>query len=50
MSPFSLVLDIRAQLGECPLWSVDEQVLYFVDIKGRVRVDVLAKPLFDLNA
>ncbi len=26
------VLDIKAHLGECPVWSVREQVLYFVDI------------------
>ncbi|WP_034948151.1 SMP-30/gluconolactonase/LRE family protein [Erwinia oleae] len=26
------VLAAQAELGECPLWSVDEQVLYFVDI------------------
>ena len=26
------VLAIKATLGECPLWSVKEQVLYFVDI------------------
>jgi len=26
------VLDARASLGECPVWSVDEQVLYWVDI------------------
>ena len=30
---FDLVLDARTALGECPLWSVAEQVLYFVDIK-----------------
>lgn len=30
---FSLALDIQTALGECPLWSVAEQVLYFVDIK-----------------
>ncbi|NEJ02577.1 SMP-30/gluconolactonase/LRE family protein [Rhizobium ruizarguesonis] len=30
---FELVLDLKASLGECPLWSVAEQVLYFVDIK-----------------
>jgi sugar lactone lactonase YvrE len=35
MTGFSLVLDTKSQLGECPLWSVAEQVLYFVDIKGR---------------
>lgn len=27
--------DIGTELGECPLWSADEQALYFVDIKGR---------------
>lgn len=31
----TVALDIRAELGECPLWSADEQALYFVDIKGR---------------
>jgi sugar lactone lactonase YvrE len=31
-SPFRCVLDIRASLGECPVWSVAEQVLYWVDI------------------
>jgi len=30
-----LVLDARAQLGECPLWSVAEQCLYWIDIAGR---------------
>jgi len=30
---FSPLLDVKAALGECPLWSVSEQVLYFVDIK-----------------
>ncbi|MCM2291024.1 SMP-30/gluconolactonase/LRE family protein [Allorhizobium sp. BGMRC 0089] len=30
---FQLALDARADLGESPLWSVAEQVLYFVDIK-----------------
>ena len=33
-SPFRCVLDIRASLGECPLWSVAEQVLYWVDINA----------------
>ena len=33
-SPFSCVLDIRASLGECPLWSTTEQVLYWVDINA----------------
>jgi sugar lactone lactonase YvrE len=32
---FDLALDLRAELGECPQWSVEEQALYFVDIKGR---------------
>ncbi|MCO5732542.1 SMP-30/gluconolactonase/LRE family protein [Rhizobium sp. SSA_523] len=32
-SPFVPVLYMRCDLGECPLWSVDEQVLFFVDIK-----------------
>jgi sugar lactone lactonase YvrE len=31
----SIALDVRAELGECPIWSVEEQALYFVDIKGR---------------
>src|SRR6476646_7390306 len=26
------VLDARAQLGECPVWSLPEQALYWVDI------------------
>lgn len=34
---FEPVLDLKASLGECPLWSVAEQVLYFVDIK-RCRI------------
>ena len=28
------VLDIRASLGECPVWSASEQVLYWVDINA----------------
>jgi len=31
---FSCVLDIGASLGECPLWSIDEQVLYWIDINA----------------
>jgi L-arabinonolactonase len=32
------VLDIRAELGECPVWSVSEQALYWVDIyPGRLH-------------
>jgi sugar lactone lactonase YvrE len=30
-----LVLDAKAMVGECPLWSVAEQKLYWVDISGR---------------
>lgn len=26
------ILALQAELGECPLWSVEEQVLYCVDI------------------
>ncbi|HET9046662.1 MAG TPA: SMP-30/gluconolactonase/LRE family protein [Casimicrobiaceae bacterium] len=33
-SPFTCVLDARASLGECPTWSVSEQVLYWVDINA----------------
>jgi sugar lactone lactonase YvrE len=33
-SPFTCVLDTRASLGECPLWSVVEQALYWVDINA----------------
>jgi sugar lactone lactonase YvrE len=33
--PLTIALDIRAELGECPIWNADEQALYFVDIKGR---------------
>src|SRR6187200_2034120 len=32
---WTVALDLRAELGECPVWSIDEQVLYCVDIKGR---------------
>ena len=31
----NLVLDARAALAECPLWSPAEQKLYWVDISGR---------------
>lgn len=27
--------DIRAQLGECPVWSAEENVVYWIDILGR---------------
>jgi sugar lactone lactonase YvrE len=33
-SPFTCVLDVRASLGECPLWSVPEAALYWVDINA----------------
>jgi len=33
-SPFRCVLDLKASLGECPMWSVAEQALYFVDINA----------------
>ena len=33
-SPFTCVLDVKASLGECPVWSADEQVLYWVDINA----------------
>jgi sugar lactone lactonase YvrE len=31
---FTCVLDIGASLGECPLWSIEEQALYWVDINA----------------
>jgi sugar lactone lactonase YvrE len=34
MPAFECVLDIRASLGECPVWSIDEQALYWVDINA----------------
>jgi len=33
-SPFRCVLDAKAVLGECPVWSASEQVLYWVDIRA----------------
>ncbi len=30
------VLDARAELGECPVWSPSEQALYWVDIRARM--------------
>lgn len=32
--PFTCALDVRASLGECPLWADDERVLYWVDINA----------------
>ena len=29
-----LVLDTRAELGECPVWAAEEGALYWVDIRG----------------
>ena len=31
-----VVTDVRSQVGESPLWSVDEQALWWVDIEGRL--------------
>lgn len=33
---FRCVADLKSRLGESPVWSVAEQVLFFVDIKGRL--------------
>ena len=33
-SSFACVLDAKANLGECPVWSITEQVLYWVDINA----------------
>lgn len=33
-SPFACVLDIKASLGECPVWSSRERLLYWVDINA----------------
>ena len=33
-SPFTCVLDIKASLAECPVWSTGEQALYWVDINA----------------
>jgi len=33
-SPLECVLDVKASLGEGPVWSVDEQALYWVDINA----------------
>jgi len=33
-SAFRCVLDVKASLGECPVWSADEQALYWVDINA----------------
>jgi sugar lactone lactonase YvrE len=36
MTGVRTVLDARAQLGECPVWSAPEQALYWVDIHAAV--------------
>jgi sugar lactone lactonase YvrE len=33
-SPFVCVLDSKSSLGECPVWSAHERVLYWVDINA----------------
>ena len=33
-SAFECVLDAKASLGECPVWSVADQALYWVDINA----------------
>ncbi len=35
MTQVRCVLDAKAALGECPVWSVEEKVLYWVDISNR---------------
>ena len=35
MTEVRCVLDAKAALGECPVWSVTERVLYWADITGR---------------
>ena len=35
MDSVECVLQAQAQLGECPVWSIDERLLYWVDIDGR---------------
>jgi sugar lactone lactonase YvrE len=34
MTEVTCVLDARAELGECPVWSAAEQALYWVDIRA----------------
>ena len=36
MSSVDIALATPARLGECPVWSTTEQVLYWTDIEGRV--------------
>jgi len=35
MAKAELVLNAKAEIGECPLWSVKEQCLYWIDVHGR---------------
>lgn len=35
MTTIDIIAAVGAQLGECPIWSVDEQVLYWEDIDGQ---------------
>src|ERR671933_1866744 len=34
MTEVRCVLDAKAELGECPVWSAEEQALYWVDIRA----------------
>src|SRR5919108_3930884 len=34
MTEVTCVLDAKAELGECPVWSAQEQALYWVDIRA----------------
>jgi sugar lactone lactonase YvrE len=42
MTDVTCVLDARAELGECPVWSAAEQALYWVDIRAPAlhRLDI----------
>ncbi|WP_214371259.1 SMP-30/gluconolactonase/LRE family protein [Pseudonocardia sp. H11422] len=42
MTEVRCVLDAKAELGECPVWSADEQALYWIDIHAPAlhRLDV----------
>ncbi len=35
MAPIEVVVDASAEVGECPVWAPEEQLLYWVDIEGR---------------
>ena len=34
------VLDIKANLGESPIWSTKDQILYWVDINNHLYVNL----------